>query len=222
MTGTPHPDPLLVSYMTVRRSIGILGITLPAVLLLGNILLSDCNMLEASISDYYYTIMGNVFVGFLTAVAVSLILYKGYDNDHLFTNLAGVFALGVAFFPTGASANDPCSIFIYNKFEAPSTVHYISAALFFITLAYISFFRFTKSKGHKTNMKKTRNSVYRVCGIVIMLGIVLIFLCHKWEAFANLFYGYQPVFWFEWMALIAFGTSWLVKGEIILGDKKSN
>ncbi len=29
---------------------------------------------------------------------------------------------------------------------------------------------------------------------------------------------YKPVFWLEWVALLAFGISWLVKGEIVLKD----
>lgn len=29
----------------------------------------------------------------------------------------------------------------------------------------------------------------------------------------------KPVFWLETVALLAFGTSWLVKGELVLKDK---
>jgi len=30
---------------------------------------------------------------------------------------------------------------------------------------------------------------------------------------------YKPVFWLEWLALIAFGISWLVKGKAFATDK---
>ena len=30
---------------------------------------------------------------------------------------------------------------------------------------------------------------------------------------------YRPIFWLEWGALLSFGTSWLIKGELVLKDK---
>ena len=88
-----------------------------------------------------------------------------------------------------------------------------------MTLTYFSLFLFTKSKPKPTARKKQRNIVYRVCGF-IMLGSVIAIVVYfflpsdlkiKLEAL-------HYVFWFETIALWAFGTSWLVKGEFLLKD----
>jgi hypothetical protein len=69
-----------------------------------------------------------------------------------------------------------------------------------------------------TPRKLVRNVVYRVCGWVIAACLVLAVLI-------DLFVGdavkaeYRPLFWLETVAVLAFGVSWLVKGEALLGDQ---
>ncbi|HXW45882.1 MAG TPA: hypothetical protein VEL03_13900 [Streptosporangiaceae bacterium] len=70
---------------------------------------------------------------------------------------------------------------------------------------------------HRTPEKKKRNIVYRTCGVTILACIVL-------AAASNLLP--QPIqsdlpwfFIFEALAVIAFGISWLVKGETLLRDR---
>ena len=91
------------SYLALRKAIGGLGTSLPFVLSLGAIIVFKTGM-QASLSDYYYTGMRDVFVGTLCAIGVFLFSYEGYtgkdDNDNLVGNFAGVFAIGVALFPT--------------------------------------------------------------------------------------------------------------------------
>ncbi len=89
-----------------------MGILLPAGLLLANLLFADCYAVQDSISHYYYTTAGNLFTGTLCAVALFLISYRGYpgDKDNILTTLAGIFALGVAFFPTNNNSSNSCSI----------------------------------------------------------------------------------------------------------------
>jgi hypothetical protein len=212
----------VISYMTIRKAIGFLGILLPAILLLGNFTLGKCHSIENSISHYYYTTMGDVFVGILCAVALFLIAYKGYDKlDGRACNLAGICALGIAFFPTEVDANSNCNnIQIANAMNL-SVVHYISAALFFTTLALISLFLFTKT-GNAENIsiqKVKRNRIYKVCGVIMLTSIVLIACVGFIPAIGSKLQDYKPVFVLEWIALIAFGVSWLVKGELVLGDK---
>src|SRR5689334_5098109 len=74
------PDPLLISYLTLRKIVGLLGVFLPAVLAVGNMLMRGGWYMQPSISDYYYTEMRDVFVGMLCAVALFLLSYKGYDS----------------------------------------------------------------------------------------------------------------------------------------------
>ena len=62
----------VISYILLRRSIGVLGIALPMVLLIGfSIAHPDC-ILPPSISHYYYTMMGTYFTGTLCAVGLFL------------------------------------------------------------------------------------------------------------------------------------------------------
>jgi heme A synthase len=122
--------------------------------------------------------------------------------------LAGLFALGIAFFPTSQS-ND--------KSDIVSILHYTTSAIFFVILSFMSFFLFTKSSGTMTSRKKQRKLVYKICGIVILVsvaGIPILGLDGIWEHVK----AYKPTFILETFALVAFGISWLTKGEAILAD----
>ena len=89
----------LVSCWTLRKAVGVLGAAL--LLVVGCFLLGGCEGLEDSISDYYGTGVRDVFVGILFAIAWFMFAYRGYDSgDDFYGDLACVFALGVALFPT--------------------------------------------------------------------------------------------------------------------------
>jgi hypothetical protein len=217
-------DPRIISFNALRKAIGWLGILLPAAMLVGNFLFAQCYFIQDSNSHYYYTITGNLFVGILCSVALFLISYKGYagdKTDNIVSTLAGLFALGIAFFPTTDDSTNSCAIFHLPDSNPRSITHYVCAALFFITLAYISYFLFTKSKGIKTERKKIRNKVYKFCGILIVFFIFLIAVYGIFEKHLTGISKIKPVFWLEWFALIAFGASWLIKGELLLKDKPS-
>ena len=111
------------SYQELRKAVGIIGISLPFVLSLGNYLLAS-NGIEPSISDYYNTIMGDVFVGALFAVALFMFYYSGYDlHDNIVGKIIiGASAIGVALFSL--------------KFP----IHFAFAAIFFLALSYFSIF----------------------------------------------------------------------------------
>lgn len=94
---------LIVSYLTMRRTIGVLGISLPLIVVLGG-LVENSSALQGSISGYYYTNMRDFFVGILCVVALFLISYQGYERiDNIVANLAGFSALGMIIFPTKIS-----------------------------------------------------------------------------------------------------------------------
>lgn len=213
-------DPMLISYMTLRKSIGILGIAFPFILIAGTILIGKCDQIQHSISHFYYTIMGDVFVGMLCSVSIFLITYKGYDKkDDIATNLAGLFALSTAFFPTSQNTDQYCVLLELKENSIRIACHYISAGLFFIILSYISFFLFTKTSGNITAQKITRNKIYRCCGVIIIFALLLIGINYNIPGLESKLEILKPVFWLESIALIAFGVSWLVKGEFILKDK---
>lgn len=230
MTNTTN-DPRLISYLYLRKAVGFLGLALPIVLVLGSVLVGNCDEIQSSISDYYHTLMRDVFVGILCAIALFLFSYKGYvddKRDNIAGTLASFFALGIAFFPTApdkplSPCDSPsCNIpaVITNPFI--SNLHFIFATSFFLVLTYFSLVLFTKTKNKRTQtkQKKERNSIYRICGFVMLTCIILIaiyfFLLE--EKYPNLA-KYDPVFWLETIALWAFATSWLIKGELLLKDK---
>lgn len=213
-------QPLVISYLALRRAVGILGMVLPVALALGDFVLGKCSSIQDSISDYYYTRVGNLLVGILCAIGLFLFSYKGYENrDKIASKLACLFALGIAFFPTyGPDPSSSCNILQRNSSPAVSMIHDVSAALFFLTLAYISLFQFTKSAGHPTQQKRKRNNVYKVCGYTILICITLLFLYVKIPGLQPQFSKYKPIFFLETITLWAFGLSWLTKGQAILKD----
>jgi hypothetical protein len=211
---------LLVSYLTLRKMIGILGMSLPFILAIGALFIhkADSSLqvtgLQDTISHYYYTDMREAFVGILFAIGLFLFAYKGYDKiDDRVGDLACLFALGVAFFPTAPDAPGPLA-------QVSGVIHLVCAGLFLSTLAWFSYFIFTKSgKAPPTPRKKTRNTIYRTCGLLIAGAIVSIGLVFLLKSkFGIDLSAYKPVFWLESLAVVAFGFSWWVKGEAILAD----
>lgn len=223
-------DTLLISYLSLRKAVGILGLCLPIVLVLGNSLIFRSQAIEDSISYYYYTGMRGIFVGTLWAIGVFLISYRGYGRrDAVAGRLACVFALGVALFPTARERGtcDIVHLFTIGRGGCDtehivSFVHATFASLLFLTLAYFSLFLFTETRlGRKSEMtkrKRERNIVYYVCGWIIVASIVGILVLHVGLGLSR--FGPIPVlFGFESLAVISFGVSWLIKGEFVLRDQ---
>lgn len=206
----PSAGSLALSYLGVRRAIGVIGILLPFVLLIGAWLIDRVGV-QASISDYYYTVMRNVFVGSMCANGVFFLSYRYARVDTVVATVIGLAAIGVALFPTTPVNPTTTEMTI-------GTVHFICATVFFLALAYYAFFIFTRTDPAvpMTPQKRQRNAVYRLCGVLIVVCLVLI-------AVLNLLPpgpidDVQPVFWLETIASVSFGVSWLIKGETLMKD----
>lgn len=205
--------PEVISYLTLRKTLGILGILLPVILLIGSYGFGGYQEVQKSISVYYYTNMGDVLVGILFTYGLFLFAYKGYGKiDNLAGNFGCIFALGVALLPC---LNDNPII---------RQLHLISASLLFLVFAFFSIFLFTRSK-HKKPLppkKRIRNRWYRGCGYTILgsmalMGIYFLFLKESFPGLVKL----KPIFWLESIALWAFGISWIIKGKVLLKDKEN-
>jgi hypothetical protein len=217
-----NKDNLLISYLNLRIALGFVGIFLPIILVTGSFLFNDCRQIQPSISHYYYTAMGNYFVGSLCAVSMFLFFYKGYDKiDNIIAKIAALCALLVAFFPTDKYEDSLCAFVTNNRDVSVEWIHYSAAAILFISFAVFSFYLFTKTGpvAIMTANKKTRNKVFKTCGIVIVVSIVMIAACNFIPALKELVGKYRPTLVFESTALFAFGTSWIAKGEMFLKDK---
>jgi hypothetical protein len=207
---------LVVSYLDLRKAVGIIGVALPFVLAFGKILLQGSGLQE-SISGYYYTDMRNVFVGSLCAIGIFLMSCRGYDwRDEAAGIVACIFAIGVALFPTTPYVDAT------HQDKVIGTLHLTFAALLFLTLAYFCLALFTETDPgkHPTPQKLKRNNVYRVCGITILACIGLMVVV-KLPGVKTLVEPISPVFWLESLAVITFGAAWLTKGETIFKDQQT-
>lgn len=207
---------LIISYLTLRKIMGVLGMTLPFVVSLGALIIFNTG-LQSSISDYYYTGMRNVFVGTMCVIGFFLLSYRGYDDaDNMVGDFGCLFAVGVALFPTTSNSA------ISGGLDFTGYIHLAFTALFFMTLILFSLWLFPKtdSKKQPTKRKMQRNKIYKTCGYVMSICILLIVIYALLpQRIALRFDTFAPVFWLEAMAIVAFGLSWLIKGEAILEDK---
>lgn len=220
---TNYNNGFVISYLNLRKAVGVLGIALPVVLISIYPLLNKGCSLPPSISHYFYTNMGSFFTGTLCAVAMFLFSYKGPEKiDEIASMIAAACALGVAFCPVNPSTVvTDCSIVHLEANSIRNGFHYGFAAVLFSTFAFFSLFLFTKTRSaNPTPQKKIRNKIYVSCGIIILVSIAAILLFTILDSKrtispenANIY-----TFIFETIALFAFGTSWLVKGGTILKD----
>lgn len=203
---------LAVSYLFLRRAVGLLGALIPIVVPLGYSVSTGSWRLLSSVSSYYYTDMRNPFVGAMCAVGVFLICYDYRRWDGVFSTLGGAFAIGLALCPTAPpNASDLA--------RTVGVLHVVFAASFLVTMALMCWFLFTLSDapaGSRTAAKNTRNLVYRVCAVIILLFTVLAGLASFTpQSFVN---AVHPLFWCEAVATFAFGVAWWIKGQTLLRD----
>lgn len=210
---TPEKNDQIISYYALRILIGAAGILLPLLLIIGNMVANNTMRIEFSVSDYYDNgTAGDILVGVLFVLGFFLMSYKGYDRtDSRAANLGCIFALGVALFPT-TSHNHVVHI-----------MHFVFAVLLFSVFIFFSIYLFRKTGpgSIRTKQKDSRNKVYLACGIIMILCIAGIAVSMIFLESAS--QTYHLVFWFESLALMSFGFSWVTKAEFLfLKDKNSN
>ena len=219
----------------IRVFAGFLGMLLPWIALLGAYIVAKAQpgsikpgfWADLSISETYY--VTPALAGVLTTAAVILMSYKGYDLiDHAITSLSGIFGTLIVLFPCNCAQVNPNDLvgFFQLPAEVSHTIHCTAAVIFFILLAFNSLFLFTRSwykdeNGNKvyipqTKQKKIKNVIFKVCGVGMLCGLILVPL--------PLNFIPAKVFIAEAIALTFFGVSWLIKGEVfgLLSDNKSN
>lgn len=192
-----------ITYMTLRKMIGILGITMSFIMIFGGLFFGS-GKVEISLSAYYLTNMRDFLTGSLFVVSAFLFAYNGYDlMDRIITIIGGAGALFTATFP--AYYMEPGNILGLSA-NVIETLHFFSAGIFFLALAYMSFFQFTKGEKN-TKEKIVKNILFRSTGIFIILGLGVMCLTVL-ESVPDILILVSEV-----IMLISFGVSWLVKGE---------
>jgi len=199
---------IILSYLTLRKVIGILAIIFPFLLIIGGFT-GGLTGIEQSLSAYYWTNANILFVSMLVTFSIFLLSYNGYDKkDMILTTVAGLAMLLVAIFPMTGGTN---YLFAFVSPGITSAIHYGTATVTFVSLGIMSFFQFTKSGKHEITIAKgKRNKVYKICGIIIFAAIIGMVI--------TMFLPFNLTFILESIVLVAFGISWLVKGEAILKD----
>lgn len=209
-------EPYVLSYFTLRRAAGWIGIALPVIVVALNM-----HCLPDSISGSYYTGARDWFVGGLCAVGIFLLCSVGYTRDTKYSVFAGLMAFLVAF--------DPCEIPKRCGLQTPLPypqspyVHGVAAVLLFLTFAFFCLVLFTRSKEHRdgfrprvanpSRRKTQRNIVFVACGSVMLLAMASLVV--DWLVGIHMPYITLVV---EWVCLWAFGFAWLVKGQQLLKD----
>jgi hypothetical protein len=245
MPKSPPTDPQVMSYLAVRRALGLLGLALPIVLYADARLFGD--PMQPSISDFYHTRMGDFLVGTLVAIGIFLITYLGYPrkkgemmSDQWVSTLAGLGAIGVALLsvaPPDLAACPPGSNFpgigtspagitcptqgIVIHWTRLPWIHFASAALFFGCLAIFCFFLFPKGDrkaGGGIDWSTPENRTYFACGSAILISIAALGIYAILGSGAKAaLASVHYVFWWETVGVIAFAISWLTKGKLRQG-----
>lgn len=203
----PHIKNLILSYHRVRQTLGLMGLSLPIMLCIGGFLSGTA--IEPSISDFYHTGMRNLFVGALTPIGIFLIAYKGWKGLGKITMIAGLAAIGVAFFP-----NEGPDVLLREagQSRAVAIMHYVSALTFFVCLGLFCFVVFPSDA-----TRAQRRAFYR-CGYAILLSTILVTICSYFKVQGpvgpqTLVMEANLVFWFESIGVWGFAVAWLLKGH---------
>jgi hypothetical protein len=189
-----------LSYRNLRAIIGYVGLALPVVLLLAGVVDGH---IEGSISAYYYTKVGDVFTGTLCVIGVFLVAYRltSWAIDNVATTLAGISALGVAFFHAAPKNATLSQLRL-------SDVHLTCAAALFVLLGAISLLIFPHDV---LPDQKWRANCYMGLGALIWLSIILM---PTLDALARSFYDDNHVFFIlETICVMAFAVSFILKGH---------
>lgn len=162
-----------------------------------------------SISESYFAgdWSRNIFVGFLFSISAFLLSYNGQTGmQKVLSRIAAFAGVGVAMFPCKCRRD----------LEIISNVHYVSAAVMFVVLAYfcIEFYRHAKAKGHP--QAKVRALIYLICFWAMVGSMVLMLVNGIWGP--DLGWNERAprlVFYGEATALLAFGFCWLVASRVL-------
>jgi hypothetical protein len=216
----PRPtDPTLLryvrSYLILRAGVGVLGATLPLILVLGDGLGLDGNPFpRVSISAYYYSGMRDFYVGLICSTGIFLVAYKVAERnlDNTLSLIAGLAALAVAWGPPQRPPNVPQSPLQERLGDTTcATIHFVGAAVFLTSLCVLSFFFGVREGKRKRQPGKLPPKFWRtfhwVCAGVMAVALIFMGLTELLDAGPHnrLLYG-------ETASLLAFGVSWLWKG----------
>lgn len=160
-----------------------------------------------SISATYYRCSMPFLVGTLVAAGMYLVNYVGYDNtDKWLSRISGIFGIMIVLFPCSATTLSHVG-FLQLPVYTSSTIHGISALIFFLLQTYIIGVQFRKGDLNPTENKKLRNKVFTACALSILISSISL-------AIINYFVMIPHFVWVvEAFALVPLGFAYTVKGR---------
>jgi hypothetical protein len=197
------------TYTRLRRGMGIIALALPLLLWLGGALCFNVP-LQPSISDYYHAgdHLRDILVGILFAMGAFLFLYKGETKwEDWLLNVAGVSALGIAYFET---AQGGCA--------TPSggvSVHGTFALVFFLAITAVCVIaarRPAQAEGRSRDLAG-HGAYYLLCAAVMVasLAVGIVYTFAMSGATKSYFCERSIIFWVEAFAVWAFAAYWLLR-----------
>ncbi len=166
---------------------------------------------RGSLSAYYHSGMRDAFVSILAVVGILLITYRisEWNRDNLFSALAGIFAIGVAIFPTGIPPEVDARLtpLQLELGEGPTKFIHFTCAGFFISFLALICWDFARRECDRGGPRSTLwFRFHRAMTVLIVVGVALIPLLKGIN-----FYEKQPLLIGETVVVTAFGLSWLAK-----------
>lgn len=225
---------ILGSYAVLRFYMIAFGFALPLILVIGGSrswFLKEALPVQTSLSSYYHAgsacihsqgAYRDLFVGLLTAIAFSLIIYRGFGSlENWLLNLAGLGLLGVAYFPTdwpkSPDAIKGCHLLShFNAIHVPGTpisLHIFSAVMFFLAITLVNTLTShdTISLIDNPRQKQFWDKVFKWVRWIMPAALI-----------TTLFFFYRDsrlVLWIEWAGIWAFSVYWLIKSIEIFTTK---
>ncbi|WP_298494955.1 hypothetical protein [uncultured Maritimibacter sp.] len=198
----------------LRAFLGGLGILLPLVLALTGYVADG--HLQPTISDYFHTTQRDLLVGGLCAIGVFLAVHRGWETPRgrllppdRIARLAGIAAIGVAFFPNESATVDTFSQRMLGLSLAP-VFHYGAALLLYLMMSMSCFLVFAPaSRGWERRVHLWMGRVIFAAGCMVMvLSAIKNNAPAPWAPFVE---AHNLIFWDESIGVWAFCLSWLLR-----------
>lgn len=190
-----------ITVQRLRFGIGTIGVLLPPALPIGNWIFVQAGhhteILPSSMSSSYYTATRNIFVGALCALGVFLIGYRFNKRDDRWSTAAGIFAIGVATFPTA-----PKMPTTYQ-----SVIGYFHLSFAAILLGSLAGFCISSFRDPADDSRRTANRGYLTAGILIIAFLVIAVIAGVTHWGDN--WKLTPLYACEALSVWSFGGAWI-------------
>ncbi|MCQ8180584.1 hypothetical protein NP603_05660 [Methylomonas sp. SURF-1] len=204
-------DQPAITYRTLRLLLFYLAVAFPPILFVGGVVFANLPLAD-SMSAYYHQnldpnltgqgVMRDWFVGFLFAIGVLLIVYRGYHPfEDWALNIAGILAIGIALFPMEWPRSQDQSLF---------SIHGACAISFFVCIAYVCIYRAkdTLSLIPDDGLRKYYATIYNFFGSAMILIPLSIWLLISSSPLSE-----SLVFFIESSAVYVFAFYWFFKNK---------